>query len=163
MASISLKTVTRKPHSNIFVTLERYINEAFANVKNTKIHSFLSNIRKPSICRSGVYGKRRETLLLADIDTEKQLRQKRAEEIKQLYFASTFLAGMKGRHSEHQKHIKDDLEMYPSEDEKNELETEEVHLQYTDAFREGNLLAKAFFDEHPPNRVRELCSLYYFD
>jgi hypothetical protein len=116
---------------------------------------------KISICRSGSHKRNSEAQqLLLNLDSEKQYRQKRAEVIKRLTFTSDLIPGLRGDHREILKHIKDDLELYPSDDEENERGVEEIQPQYTDAFREGNLIIKVF-DGDDPNPVCWACWRIY--
>jgi hypothetical protein len=151
--SISLQVAARKPNIIIgFTCLRRCLARVFLTpVINTKSYTLLSTIKRPSICRSRTCKLDAEPPVFNRMDEEKRRWHKRAEEIKRLQFPSVFLAGLREEYEE--RHIRDvfSLDSFDSEDEVSDKREQE--LQYTDAFKEGNVITRVFFEGEKLNPV----------
>lgn len=154
MPSISLQVAARKRNTLTidFANLRRSLAGIFLKpFISSKEYSLLSSINRISICRSGTYKGDTEPPVFNGMDEEKRRRQKKAEEIKRLQFPSVFLACLREEHAE--RHIRDALSLDSADGEDEASDKGERELRYTDAFKEGNVITKVFFEGEELNPV----------
>jgi hypothetical protein len=153
MASLSLKIshhlLRRKARSNL-ANIKHILKTLSSAFFSSKISTFLSRLTKnylihvPESIFDGV-----DIDYAAMAEDAKRRRQQRAKEVKRLNFPSVLVK----RKPEKRRHILDDFEFNYWGMESNEWEEGERSLQYTDAFREGNVLYGMAFEDHGPNPV----------